>query len=312
MLSAQDGEAENGEPFGGPDRAGGGWHFGFVAHFLDRAVTSVARLCTRDWSAASGPDGERPLAWFVRPAVTRHDPFDVRLDSLVPLAFLTKRVFSSVLRMASQISRTRSTLNLLRDGQAPLAKDDVSVPLEFRNLAAAVGSNVGRDVANISNLYYLYARDVRRTVSLTLRRASADHDDVCQIVFKNVVEAFKNGKIRFDASGDVGAYIRAVARNVSLDWHRRRRRESPIEELTDWAIPDSQPAIDCEIAHVVLERCLLMMSEQVRELYHLRFVRGFSQHRAASELGMSRQQLRTLETHFMRQLRASMATIGID
>ena len=62
--------------------------------------------------------------------------------------------------MASQISRTRSMLNLLRDGGAPFGKDDGSRPLEFRNRGAAVGPDDGRDVANIGNLYYLYARDV--------------------------------------------------------------------------------------------------------------------------------------------------------
>jgi RNA polymerase sigma factor (sigma-70 family) len=220
--------------------------------------------------------------------------------------------------MSASITRVQVPASCPQPDEIPVTRDSEGLP-EFRNREAPVGSNAGGldnealEACRLADLYSHYADDVRRTVSSTLKfRNSADRDDVCQTVFEKVIEAFKDRKIRVGESGEIRAYVRTIARNVSLDWYRRQQRETPVEDLSEFPVPDHVPRLEYDLALALLESCLLKMPREIDVLYRFRFVRRYSQDRTAAELGISRQQLRTIETRFKQELRRSMLAAGLE
>jgi RNA polymerase sigma-70 factor (ECF subfamily) len=121
--------------------------------------------------------------------------------------------------------------------------------------------------------------------------------DLVQDVF---VRAFRESARRsFDGTREYGPFLFAIARNVLSDWGRRARRGELIagDGLTEVAAPELAPDTEWAEEGVmrVVQEYLAGLPPPLRSVHEERYVRGHSQVEAAAALGLSRQQVRTLE-----------------
>lgn len=137
-------------------------------------------------------------------------------------------------------------------------------------------------------------------------------DDVVQDTFIRLFSPAT--RARYDGLRPFGALVRVVARSALLDHLRKRRREAlhvsdEMEDVdarvaADWTpgtpLPD-QAALSAQEqqgARTFLEA----LPEEDRDLLRLRFEQGLTQQQAAEKLGISRQNLRTLEEKLRRKI----------
>lgn len=180
----------------------------------------------------------------------------------------------------------------------------------------------------LERVYWEYVRGVERLLSAGFEvstrgtrvggacRQPQDLADLVQDVF---VRAFsEKGRQAYDGIRDYGPYLYAIARNVLVDWARVRGREIPsswteleaameptlfAEDLAPWADPATMR---------VVEEYLRALPQNLREVHRLRHEQGFSQERAAQQLAVGRQTLRTLERHLRDGLAAALDAAGIS
>jgi RNA polymerase sigma factor (sigma-70 family) len=115
----------------------------------------------------------------------------------------------------------------------------------------------------------------------------------------------------FDGERAYGPYLAAIARNVVLDNLRHRGREIP----TDWLdleqlAPAHEDEADASFMDVLaghVRRYVHDLEPRMRAVHEARYARGLSQQEAASELGLTRQRVRTLEAHLHAGLRRTLA-----
>jgi len=130
--------------------------------------------------------------------------------------------------------------------------------------------------------------------------------DCIQEVF---VRAFTpRARAAFDGQRAYGPYMLTIARNVVIDEFRRQRREilmaaSDLEMLL-LQMPEEAPDEGLALPYgTVVRRFVTALDPGMRALLDARYARGLSQERAAAELGLSRQRVRTLETNLHKRLR---------
>jgi RNA polymerase sigma factor (sigma-70 family) len=135
--------------------------------------------------------------------------------------------------------------------------------------------------------------------------------DLADLVQETFIRAFTPGARRaYDGLRDYGPYLFTVARHVVIDWGRRQGREIPtldadLEGLVEPPgppLPEEAPAGELEIVRRYLEA----LSPELRAVHEVRYEQGLSQREAADRLGVSRQQLRTLEDHLRTGLRRAL------
>jgi RNA polymerase sigma-70 factor (ECF subfamily) len=179
----------------------------------------------------------------------------------------------------------------------------------------------------LSAVYWEYVRKVERLLSLGFEVRSqgkrvegacyrpADLADLVQEVF---LRAFsEKNRQAYDGLRDYGPYLYAIARNILVDWARVQGREipSPWEELE--AAIEMTPATEDEVSWAtpatvrVVESYLSSLPPDLREVHRLRHENGLSQEQAAAKLGLSRQNLRTLERRLRDGLAAALDSAGI-
>jgi RNA polymerase sigma factor (sigma-70 family) len=129
--------------------------------------------------------------------------------------------------------------------------------------------------------------------------------DLLQEVF---AKAFADRARRSFACGaDYRPYIATICRNVLVDAHRHRGRERALfSEALRGDEPVQQvdePLLPTHAWEGMVEAYVTRLSSPLREVHRLRFVEGKSQRHAAIVLGMTRQNLRTLEARLKRELR---------
>jgi RNA polymerase sigma-70 factor (ECF subfamily) len=118
----------------------------------------------------------------------------------------------------------------------------------------------------------------------------------------------------FDAGRDYGPYVYTVARNVVIDWVRRAGRELPTEiaylerAIDEWADlgEETEPAYADERTLATVRDFLTRLPPDLKEVHRVRYLEGLSQRDAAARLGISRQNLRTLERRLCDALRRTL------
>lgn len=129
--------------------------------------------------------------------------------------------------------------------------------------------------------------------------AAIELEDLVQEVFAKAFS--ERARLAFDGKRDYGPFLSTLARNVVVDWARKRHRQVALDdfpEITEklaetsaeepWAEPD---------ALRVVEAYLRSLPENLAAVHRERYVLGHTQKEAAEALGLSRQQLRTCEDH---------------
>jgi RNA polymerase sigma factor (sigma-70 family) len=194
----------------------------------------------------------------------------------------------------------------------PIFKDDPHRLERFR----------AGDQRVLTEVYQAYRDKVRQGLVAVarVRRAtgpSIGAVDIVDILQDTFSKAFSEaGRRGYDEARPYGPYLQAIARNVMNDWFRRRGRELPAEvtllELEAVTVPcDDDPWDGPEIVGLV-ERYVRGLPAALGELHRRRYVEGASQDDAAAALGLSRQNVRTLEAQLRDGLRRAMQAAGVE
>jgi RNA polymerase sigma-70 factor (ECF subfamily) len=188
----------------------------------------------------------------------------------------------------------------------------------FRDRAELLRRFRAGDPAALEEVYWAYVGKidaiVRHGVVVPGGRVggSGGHRaDLADLVQETFIRAFAPAaRQAYDGLRDYGPYLFTVARHVVIDWGRRHGREIPtldtdLEGLVETpgpSLPEESPAGELEIVRRYLED----LSPELRAVHQVRYEQGLSQREAADRLGVSRQQLRTLEDHLRTGLRRAL------
>jgi RNA polymerase sigma-70 factor, ECF subfamily len=127
------------------------------------------------------------------------------------------------------------------------------------------------------------------------------------VVQEIFARAFSNtARLAFDVERPYGPFLGALARNLVVDWTRRRCPEIAVEDIELLAVaPDPEldpPWADSETMELVNEN-VAQLTPELRKVHESRYVLCQTQQEACKALGLSRQQLRTKEMHLREGLR---------
>jgi RNA polymerase sigma factor (sigma-70 family) len=161
----------------------------------------------------------------------------------------------------------------------------------------------------LERVYQEHVHLVQRSVRVGLYRAGwLSSWNLADIVQETFARAFSPGaRQRYDGTRCYTPYLLAIARHCLVDWLRRVGRDvssgqdpdslfdtaSDRDEESEFA-PELVSAAHCYISG---------LSDELRAVHQQRFELNRSQARAAAELGISRQNLRTLERKLVTALR---------
>jgi RNA polymerase sigma-70 factor (ECF subfamily) len=136
--------------------------------------------------------------------------------------------------------------------------------------------------------------------------------DLVQEVF---MKAFaERARASYDGTRDYRPYLIALARNMLIDWLRRSRREvsepRELEALIDAEDGDPTAAelFPPELV-AATSRYLAALPPELKAVHERRFVNAEPQVSAAQALGISRQNLRTLERKLVQGLRRALRRV---
>ncbi len=172
------------------------------------------------------------------------------------------------------------------------------------------------DSAALTRVYYLYVADVERVARGALIRMTFSTANLADVVHEIFLRAFStNARLSYDGHRDYKPYLLILARNVIINWAKRAGREIPtgdIFELTsdDGASPD-EPAFSQAVVSVA-DQYIESLPAALRAVHNHRFVLAEPQRQAAEALGMSRQNLRTLEKKLVAGLREVLERAGLS
>ena len=136
---------------------------------------------------------------------------------------------------------------------------------------------------------------------------AVDLEDVVQEIF---TRAFSdNARLAFDVDRPYGPYLGTLARNLVVDWTRRRYLKIAVEDVERLAAapgPEVEPPwADAETIQLVNDY-IARLEADLREIHELRYVACQTQQEVCQALGLTRQQLRTRETHLRDGLRRAL------
>ncbi len=125
-----------------------------------------------------------------------------------------------------------------------------------------------------------------------------------ELFFRLISDGDLRAKFR---GGSMRAWIGVVARNLAIDYARRRRRERPAE-LAPHATPDSHPQTTIE-ASIEARQVIARFREthlppKYRRVFDARFVQQLDQSEAARALGMHRTTLLYHESRIRKLLKS--------
>jgi RNA polymerase sigma-70 factor (ECF subfamily) len=168
----------------------------------------------------------------------------------------------------------------------------------------------------LTRIYAAYVDEIERFVRSffasqykrhRLAFRSAELEDVMQEIFARAFS--RTARVAFDVERPYGPYLGALARNLVVDWTRRRCPEIAPEDVELLAVTASSdlepPWADVETMKLVNEY-IAQLSSELREVHESRYVLCRTQQEACKALGLSRQQLRTREMHLRDGLRRAL------
>ena len=165
----------------------------------------------------------------------------------------------------------------------------------------------------LERVYRSQVAGVESFVAARLARArrfsAANLADLVQDVF---LRAFSpSARTSYDGERDYAPFLITIARNVLIDWLRRSARElvdeHEVEALVDAPAPTPSEEALFEPELVNAARSYVeSLSPELRGVHEQRFVKAEPQRSAAEALGVSRQNLRTLERKLLDGLRRAL------
>jgi RNA polymerase sigma factor (sigma-70 family) len=177
----------------------------------------------------------------------------------------------------------------------------------------------------LSKVYWFYLQRVesylRRGLSQAGRRAAAGIDGtVADLVQEVFVHAFAaSARLAYDGRREYGRLLVVITRNALIDHLRRQNREELVDPLqlerllehdTSAGVDEStwtDPQLMAFVQHYVAK-----LPEREYAVYVERYAQDKSQLRAADDLGLTRQQVRTLEQRVRGGLVRELARAKLD
>jgi RNA polymerase sigma-70 factor (ECF subfamily) len=159
------------------------------------------------------------------------------------------------------------------------------------------------DRAALEEVYRHHVRPVVDEASRLLR--SADAETVAhEVFFRLLTETRMREGFH---GGNLGAWLRVIARRAAIDLLRKRRREDgPVDEDAPSAYPpDPTREHEERDARVLVERFRReILPDKYRALFEVRFLGQLAQREAAEKLGLSRSTLAYQEERVRELLKA--------
>jgi RNA polymerase sigma factor (sigma-70 family) len=142
-------------------------------------------------------------------------------------------------------------------------------------------------------------------------RGIADAERRADLMQEVFLKAFSEAaRTRFEFGFEYRPYLLTISRNVLVDAHRCSKREKvllrSVSESELHINEPPEPAWTTPVVTRVVERYVATLESPLREVHELRFVRGKSQRDAARMLGISRQNVRTMEARLKDGLRSAL------
>ena len=172
------------------------------------------------------------------------------------------------------------------------------------------GFRAGRRDA-LERVYWEHIGAIETLVRVMLRRSQqftpANVADLVQEIFARAFSS--KARAAYDGAREYGPFLRQIARNMLVDWLRRRGKETALEvdpELlsdSEAASADADTAAFAPELVTAVQRFLHGLSPDLRDVHERRFLAAESQERSAQALGISRQTLRTRERLLLDGLR---------
>jgi RNA polymerase sigma-70 factor (ECF subfamily) len=158
--------------------------------------------------------------------------------------------------------------------------------------------------AALESVYLHYFDHIQKLVRYGLHAMRANihvpgpgMNDVRDLVQETFVRAFaERARRAYDGKRPYGPFLSSIARNLILDHARRRNREIHMEELPEiiGEVEAPEPWVEPALLREV-NAYLGSLPDELRRVHELRYAGTSTQEEAARALGVSRQQLRTLE-----------------
>jgi RNA polymerase sigma-70 factor, ECF subfamily len=160
----------------------------------------------------------------------------------------------------------------------------------------------------LSQVYRSYFQQIEGYIRRGLCRAGprvarGRAGTVADLVQESFTHAFsQSARLAYDGTREYGRFITTIARNTLIDYLRRQNQEEPVDPCClerhldhgSFEETDEFAQLDPRI-RALTQRYLSKLSEREHAVYVLRYAEEQSQLQAANTLGMTRQQIRTLE-----------------
>ena len=139
-----------------------------------------------------------------------------------------------------------------------------------------------------------------------LASRSADVPDLVQEVFARLFR--ESTRRAFDAQRELGPFLVSIARNVVTDWARKRGHTivEVASDLDDMPLERDESGWPDDALIRATEDYLATLAPILREVHEQRYVLGRSQDDAARALGVTRQNVRTLEAKLRHGLKKAL------
>jgi RNA polymerase sigma factor (sigma-70 family) len=164
----------------------------------------------------------------------------------------------------------------------------------------------------LEEVYRHYVKMVTAVIRSKCFRPGAGNlspGDLADTVQETFVHAFsESGRSGYDGIREYGPYLGRIAYNTMLHWARRHCREIPSalteDDFTLEQVPaESGPWEDPGVLQSV-EKYLLELSAEMRRFHELRYRQNLGQDEVAASMGLSRQNVRTMEKRLRQGLAA--------
>jgi RNA polymerase sigma factor (sigma-70 family) len=167
--------------------------------------------------------------------------------------------------------------------------------------------------AVLEKVYCWHADEVARIARCFLGR-NGQGEDVADLVQEVFARAFApEARNACDPSRRFGAYVGALARNLLIDWARKRKREVAVDDPNSLLFDPTDDVVTTTVepdALEVIARSVARLPVELRDVYQQRFVERRPQRTVRAALGISRPQLRTREKRLLDALRREMRRSG--
>jgi RNA polymerase sigma-70 factor, ECF subfamily len=177
----------------------------------------------------------------------------------------------------------------------------------------------------LSRVYWSYVAGVesyvrRRLSSAGTRAAIGIDGTVADLVQDSFARAFRpSARLAYDGTREYVRFLKAIAHNTVITHLRRRRREEPVDPIDLERLLDSRDSIGSDEPSwedprlwTLVQHYLAALPERERAVYVMRYAHEQSQLQAADALGLTRQQIRTLEERVRAGLARALAHVVSD